>query len=120
MELRSGYEGIGELGFNVSIPAQGSAQGSAQSREGIPGGARILFPEQRELSRNTQTELSVMPGKWKFIALIQGNNNWRYFTEDEEGVYRLSTRLETGGIWYLAASETECGVYETLALFTVK
>jgi hypothetical protein len=108
------HDGIGDLGFNVVIPAMDEGE--------LPGGARILFPEGRELAKNNRdesTEFTVMPGKWKYIALIRGGN-WQYLTPDEKGAYSRSVNISTGGTCYLAASETECGVYETLAVFNVK
>jgi hypothetical protein len=105
------HNGIGEFGFRVQIPEVIWGE--------IPADAVLLSPETQNLIRNTQTEFKVKPGKWNYITLIQGTN-WHYLTLDENGVYSIIFTPSLTGQVYLAASETEYGVYETLAVFNVR
>jgi transglutaminase-like putative cysteine protease len=105
------YTGIGEFGFLVEIPKE--------EPDIIPGEAEVLYPEGRTVNKNTRTEFKIKPGKWKHIALIKGNS-WQYLSPDEEGLYAATANIQSSGIYYIAASETETGVYETLAAFQVK
>jgi hypothetical protein len=104
------HEGIGEFGFRVETPEE--------IPEEPPGGAAVFLPEIEALKPGAKVEIRVSPGKWKYIALITGNA-WQYLRTDEGGGYVTGAVLNRGA-YYLAASETESGFYETLAGFTVK
>jgi len=85
----------------------------------MPGDAELILPETQELVRNTQTTFMVIPGKWKYIAIIRGNS-WHYLAPDDEGVFFIDYNTFSTGVIYLAACETEYGAYETLAVFNIK
>ena len=104
------HDGIGEFGFNVEIPEVKWGE--------IPGDAELLFPEVQELAKNTQIDFKVKPGKWKYLVLIR-NNSWQYLSPDDDGIFTIKYNTYSAGTFYLAGSETESGMYETLAEFKV-
>ena len=69
---------------------------------------------------NIPIEFKVMPGKWKYLALIR-SGSWQFLTPDEEGGFTINNyKTYSAGTVYLAASETEFGTYETIAEFFIK
>jgi len=108
------HNGIGQFGFTVEIPEVTWGE--------IPGDAELIFPESQTLTRNTHVEFIVSPGKYKYLTLIHGTT-WRYLTanDNDDGIFHsLNYYVPSSGTVYLAGSETECGVYATLAVFNVR
>ena len=105
------HAGIGEFGFNVEIPNVKWGE--------LPGNAELIFPETQGLLNNTLVEFKINPGKWKYLVLIN-SGNWQFLSPNEENIHVINYKTPGTGAVYLAASETECGAYETLAVFNVR